>query len=383
MRRGAISPFFSVRSVTQLEPLIQSKVEKLCARFDALAGTAEVVRIDAAFMALTMDIICDYAFARDPNFLDVPDFKLVWKQTIIGAFEGGALGRQFPWALPLMKRLPVSAVFAINPSVGHLFQWQARVKAQVKPILDGTEEQSLKEGAAAAAAAAPRTIFHALRDSDLPAEEKMLQRLCDEGEILTGAGSETTAQTLTRTMFYLKHVPETLAKLRAELDRAIPDAAAIPPWAELQALPYLAAVIKEGLRLSYGTTTRLPRIAREDIKYKNYTIPAGTPVSETPYFVLMHAGVFPEPTQFKPERWLQPGARLDKYLVSFGRGTRRCLGINLTQAELYLALSTVVRRFDWDMFETGLDDVFCKHDFFVAVADLDSKGVRATFRARV
>ncbi len=231
LRRGALNPYFSVRSVTQLEPVIKFKVEKLCSRFQDIAKTGEIVRLDAAFMALTMDIICDYAFANDRKYLDEPDFKLVWKETIIGAFEGGALGRQFPKILPLMKSLPLSAVFAINPSVGHLFQWQASVKEQVKPILERRDETS-HEGSS-------RTIFHALRDSDLPAEEKTLQRLCDEGEILTGAGSETTAQTSTRILFYLKHVPETLTKLREELDRAIPNASDIPPWSDLQKLPYL------------------------------------------------------------------------------------------------------------------------------------------------
>ncbi len=231
LRRGALNPFFSVRSVTQLEPVIKSKVEKLSSRFQEIAKTGEIVRLDAAFMALTMDIICDYAFAKDRKYLDEPDFKLLWKQTIIGAFEGGALGRQFPWVLPAMKNLPLPVVSAINPAVGYLFQWQAGVKEQVRPILDGHDDAS-KEGSS-------RTIFHALRDSNLPDDEKTLQRLCDEGEILTGAGSETTAQTSTRILFYLKHVPETLIKLREELDQAIPNASVVPPWSDLQKLPYL------------------------------------------------------------------------------------------------------------------------------------------------
>jgi cytochrome P450 len=131
-----------------------------------------------------------------------------------------------------------------------------------------------------------------------------------------------------------------------------------------------SAVIREGLRLSYGLTTRLPRIAHEDIKYKEWVIPAGvriitlpfssqvvfsfglvvlfgqrymvanepnknifllqTPVSETAYFVLTDPSIFPNPTLFRPERWLEPendGKRLDKYLVSFGKGSRQCLGM--------------------------------------------------------
>lgn len=53
---------------------------------------------------------------------------------------------------------------------------------------------------------------------------------------------------------------------------------------------------------------------------------------------------------------------------------------SLAYSEMYLAVAMIVRRFDWELYETTLDDVICKHDFFVAVGDLESKGVRATLR---
>ena len=39
--------------------------------------------------------------------------------------------------------------------------------------------------------------------------------------------------------------------------------------------------------------------------------------------------IWPDPDKFKPERWLDPAesARLYKYLVSFSKGSRMCLGI--------------------------------------------------------
>jgi len=49
---------------------------------------------------------------------------------------------------------------------------------------------------------------------------------------------------------------------------------------------------------------------------------------------------------------------------------------------MYLAAATLIRRYDWEMYETTLDDIVCKRDFFVAVADLDSKGVRARIVSR-
>ena len=47
-----------------------------------------------------------------------------------------------------------------------------------------------------------------------------------------------------------------------------------------------------------------------------------------------------------------------------------------------LATAAVIRRFDWEMYETTLDDVTAKHDFFVAVGRLHGQGVRARMMAR-
>jgi len=57
-----------------------------------------------------------------------------------------------------------------------------------------------------------------------------------------------------------------------------------------------------------------------------------TPVSQTPYLALMNPYIFPNPEKFDPDRWItaaQNGRRLDRYLVSFARGSRQCLGIKL------------------------------------------------------
>ncbi|KAK0742081.1 cytochrome P450 [Apiosordaria backusii] len=375
LRRGALNPFFSVASVTKLErPLIMSKVEKLSARLAKIAESGEIFRLDAALMALTMDITCDYCFGRDRNYLDKPDFELQYKQAVIGATDGCFLLMQFPWIPSVMNRIPLSAVRLASPGVAYMLDRENDMAEQVRPILARTTNEK----------AGTHTIFHTLRDNQsLPPEERTLERLCGEATLLTGAGSETTAQTLTRMFFYLKHVPHTLEKLREELDATIPHENEIPSWSTLQQLPYLTAVIKESLRTSYGITTRLPRVAHEDIIYKDHVIPAGTPVSQTATFILMDPTVFPEPHIFKPERWLGSDKKLDRYLVPFGKGSRSCLGINLAYAEMYLATATLVKRFDWEMYDTTLErDIVCKRDSFVALPDFDSKGVRATLTRR-
>lgn len=51
----------------------------------------------------------------------------------------------------------------------------------------------------------------------------------------------------------------------------------------------------------------------------------------------MDPTVFPEPTEFRPERWIeakQKNTRLDRYMVSFGRGSRQCVGIKYVSPPL-------------------------------------------------
>lgn len=49
-----------------------------------------------------------------------------------------------------------------------------------------------------------------------------------------------------------------------------------------------------------------------------------------PWLLNHHPTIFPDPETFRPERWLEAEARgehLTRYLVSFTKGTRMCLGI--------------------------------------------------------
>jgi hypothetical protein len=54
-------------------------------------------------------------------------------------------------------------------------------------------------------------------------------------------GRRNTAQTATRVMSYLKYVPETLVRVRVELDSVVPDEEVVPTWSELQRLPHLVS----------------------------------------------------------------------------------------------------------------------------------------------
>ena len=130
--------------------------------------------------------------------------------------------------------------------------------------------------------------------------------------------------------------------------------------------------------MSHGISHRLQRVNPDgSLTFHQWVIPAGTPVSMTSVFLHENPAIFPNPHEFRPERWLShEGVRLEKYLVPFSRGTRACIGINLAYAEMYLSLATLFRRFNFELFETSRADVDMVHDFFNPSVRLDSKGIR-------
>jgi cytochrome P450 len=152
-----------------------------------------------------------------------------------------------------------------------------------------------------------------------------------------GAGLATTGWALTVGTFYLLSNPKVLARLRRELDEAIPARNPENPsgaleWTELEKLPYLTGVIKEAVRLSHSTTSRNVRRLPKPITYKDWVIPPRTPVSMTIPFLHLDEDIYAEPKSFIPERWLdnpktKNGAPLERYFVGFGKGTRSCLGL--------------------------------------------------------
>lgn len=176
------------------------------------------------------------------------------------------------------------------------------------------------------------------------------------------------------THFYLLQNPEVMSRVREEL-QTLPQTAS---WTELEQLPYFSGCIAEGNRLSFGVTTRTCRIAvAETLHYKQYSIPPGTPMSETSLSVHTNETIFPEPWEFRPERWMgKEGMNKKKYQMAFNKGGRVCIGMNFAHAEMFLCLAAMV-RYNMELFETDILDVKFQHDFHVGFPRLDSKGVRA------
>lgn len=233
------------------------------------------------------------------------------------------------------------------------------------------------------------SIFQELLNSDVPAEEKSITRLTDEGITLLGAGTHTTSHVLSATVYHILANPNILQTIQKGLQEVMSqDSSAKALLNRLEHLPLFAASITEGFRLSNVASHRNVRIATDrSLRFQNWTIPPGVAAGMTPYMIHMNPDLFPAPQEFRPERWLQSNDEsnesLKKYYMPFGKGSRSCLGMNLVYAEIYLTLAALFRRFELRLFETTRADVDIAHDFIAGSPRMDSKGVRVVVHKKL
>jgi cytochrome P450 len=162
--------------------------------------------------------------------------------------------KQIYWPFALLVSLPHWLATALAPGVSMYVGFIRDCEKAIKAIKDGTQDPSNKTS--------HPTLFHELLNStDIPASEKSVNRLVQEAQIVVSAGTETSAWCLSVITFHLLSNPAILQTLRKELEQTIPDPNKPIPVEKIEQLPYLTAVIQEGLRLSYSLRTRLPRVS--------------------------------------------------------------------------------------------------------------------------
>ncbi|KAH8594870.1 cytochrome P450 [Bisporella sp. PMI_857] len=390
LRRAALAPFFSMASVRRLQPVLQERVDVLMQRLKGFKDTGEVLMASWMFAAFTNDVVMLYSFARCDNRLEAPDFDPSYRDASFFGSTAGSFMKHAPWVNNLMQSLPDSVARLLHPAMASFIAQKRNTLAQIANIRAGKNDKWKDKEYP--------TIFQSILNSKLPDEEKSTTRLSDDGQVLMMAGTLTTAWVLEVTTFWLLSKPEILRKLKGELKEVFPnpDDVGTVPLPTLEALPYLTAIIKEGLRLTYGVSCRLARIDPDNsiaftnkVTGKEYLIPAGTPVGFTSVQIHHDETIFPDSKTFSPERWMNgKGQHLEKYILSFGGGSRQCLGMNLAYMEMYLILSAIWRR--WGsvdvqegkvdgtlvLYETGLRDVEIESDAFLPIQQPGSEGIR-------
>ncbi|RDA90222.1 hypothetical protein CP533_1074 [Ophiocordyceps camponoti-saundersi (nom. inval.)] len=317
-RRGYLGPFLSKRAIVKMEDFINERIDCLCRRFESCIKDQVPIALDPAFAAFTVDIITWFLYGEHSDYVGNPDRKVEATEAADGLTGLYNLSKFFSLLMPTLNLLPNWAVRLISPPAAGLLALKRDTKQRIL--------SSMMEGESKIEPTS--FVLSALTDPEIPPAERHIDRLMDEGTVVILAGSETTARALSVGMFYLLDNESHFTRLRDELTALPTELDQHYSLAQLEKLPYLSGVVRETLRLSFGPIDLFPRVAvTESLQYGDFTIPPGTPVSQSTYFVHTDPAIFPDPFTFDPDRWARGGPSLNKFLVNFSKGSRQCVGI--------------------------------------------------------
>ncbi|PSO51125.1 MAG: cytochrome P450 [Cyanobacteria bacterium SW_9_44_58] len=164
--------------------------------------------------------------------------------------------------------------------------------------------------------------------------------LRDQLITLLFAGHETTATALAWAFYWIHKLPNVRDKLLAEL-ATVTD---VSDFKSLNRLRYLHAVCMETLRIYPVAILTFPRIAKSTVTIGNYEYPPETVLAPCIYLLHQREDIYPNPKQFRPERFLE--REFSPYeFMPFGGGSRRCVGDVFAPMEMKIVIATVLKQY--------------------------------------
>ncbi len=168
------------------------------------------------------------------------------------------------------------------------------------------------------------------------------ESLLDQMLALIFAGYETTAATLAWCFLRIHLHAEVLPQVMAEITAL----GAAPTPDELAALPYLDAVVQESMRLN-PVLNLVPLNIIQPSRVGERILPAGT--TTVLALTRIHSGAhFPEPEQFRPERFLERHYGIREF-IPFGGGVRRCIGAHFAVYQIKIMLAELLRQHRFEL----------------------------------
>jgi len=167
------------------------------------------------------------------------------------------------------------------------------------------------------------------------------------------AGEDTTSNSISWSIYYLAQHPELVKEVRQEAQNVYGEAKIPASDRDLTKLKLANAVAQEAMRLK-PVTPNLYMEAVEDLTIEDFQIPKDTVIMLQNKIAQTKEGNFSNAEDFIPQRWIRGGCPMHENHKSdvirvFGGGPRYCPGKNLAMHEMTIMISTLCKRFDFEM----------------------------------
>ena len=340
--RRLLSHAFSEQALRQQEYLLQSYIELLVGKLRKCASSPNTAVVDLVqwLNFTTFDMIGDLALGESFRCLDQGSYHS-WVAILFTQFKTAAMLvslRLLGLGKPLRLIIPKSMLEKRKQHAG---------------MANAKIHKRLEKGASADV---QRNDFmtYVLRHNDekgmsIPEIEVTMR-------ILVLAGGETTATAMSGIMGNLLRNSDAMKNLVDEMRNAFKHVSEIDAE-RVSRLPYLGAVIEEGVRLGPPVALRMPRVVpAQGATVAGHWLPGGTFVSASSFARNRSSLNFLDsPSTFDPSRWLPQSSGSSSTppptpaaFNPFSLGPRNCLGRNLAYLEMRLILAHLLWAFDFE-----------------------------------
>ncbi|XP_014801689.1 PREDICTED: cytochrome P450 3A9-like [Calidris pugnax] len=339
--RTVLSPTFTSGKLKEMFPIIKHYGEALVKNVQKRGETDNTFSVKDIFGSYSMDVVTSTSFGVNIDSMNNPKDPFVREMKKLVKFDFFdplfIVTFVFPFITPFLAKMNVSffpkdavdffmrSISKIKqdrekePHKGRVDFLQLMIESQNSTIHGNGENHSYK----------------GLTDTEI----------LSQAFIFIFAGYETTSNTLSYLAYELATHPDVQQKLLEEIDTALPNKAPLTYEAMMQ-LEYLDMTLNEILRL-YPLGGRLERACKRDVEINGVTIPKGTIVMIPPYTLHRDPEYWPNPEEFRPERFSKENKEsIDPYTyLPFGAGPRNCIGMRFALLTLKVAVVALLQHF--------------------------------------
>ncbi|KAF2249404.1 cytochrome P450 [Trematosphaeria pertusa] len=333
--RRMLSAAFSQRALLEQEAIVASTIDRFVEVLgEQMKSGTEALNMTKWYEMVSFDILGEMAFGESFHSIETgqPHF---WSDLILEHLY-------FITLIDNLSRLPFAATIFRTLFPSTLIAKNRNSEFSRKQVERRLNSQSLRKDFLT-------HLVQKVRDGEVQREE-----MTAHVSTLAIAGGETVSTFLAGTTFFLLKKPSAMEKLSSEIRNAFPSYEAINAQ-KAQQLPYLQAVIHEGLRMYPPGSQGFPRVSTGFELHSRY-IPPGAEVYTSAWAVTHDPEYWDSPMEFVPERWLESKSQdMREASQPFSLGPRGCLGRNFAYMEMFLLLAKMLWKYDLELVNKNMD----------------------------
>ena len=340
-RRRLMNPVFHRKCLREFMTNFNDVCDRFLAHINTVARDGEPASMVQEFAKVTLEAISQVSFNINTQAIEDPNSPFP------------AAIRNYLWGVQANLEIPISATFL---SIFQLMLLQNDTKreqinaakfirkfgsdciiARMKNIADGKQ--------------VPNDLLNILiKDDNLSMDDKI-----DEFITIFVAGQETTANSLSFTLYEIIRNPDVQTKLLNEINEVLGERDDVE-YDDLVKFKYLGQVLEESLR-KHPVALSPSRLLTKDLTVGGYHISRGTRISSMQLFFATNPEIWKDPEVFDPERFSNLENMQDMTMTHFpfSIGPRNCIGQTFAKFESKVILAKLLRKFQFDLLPDQTD----------------------------